>query len=628
MFLRRGVHLLTRSIPRRILAALLSIYLVTYFATAIFLYSDVRASILESDATALNRLADLKYEQLANQIGALATDLTAWSELEVMNDLASGDIDKRVTQALEASKRLYGLAGDLYAFDAGGKLLAMSGGSHAERLPAQWENGGKSLRFIDKHADPMTQKEIVALSVPVFGTFDQSYRIGTLVLTYPWSTVEALLFGTANTTILVETGGLLEKSGPAKVLAASPPEIVGRVGLRPIIEDEWEGSGMVAGRSVPRGGLVANWQVLMLHDIAGATGPLHWVAFKLALLGAALAIPIILLGRWLSERLTAPIADLTRVVREIADTDKLEARVPVTSSDELGSLAQSFNRMTDNLERITQEREQFVRELAALNQTLEAKIAARTEQLEAAIKAQQRLLGDISHEIKSPLARLGMALGLAERQSEGDRLRQFERMEREIENIAELASELLTLARLDAATEPPEFMPLDLCPLVGQIVSDAVYEKPSRASDVIVHDAGAPMAILGNANLLRRAIENVVRNAIFYTSDNTEVAILLSRTSPETLSVEVRDCGPGVPDAALEHLFEPFYRVDEARARETGGTGIGLAICQRIVDLHGGAVEARRNLPTGLVVAMEFPSASLGLIPVRLNPAMPVMPLP
>jgi signal transduction histidine kinase len=145
---------------------------------------------------------------------------------------------------------------------------------------------------------------------------------------------------------------------------------------------------------------------------------------------------------------------------------------------------------------------------------------------------------------------------------------------------------------------------------------------------VIVHGAGAPMAILGNANLLRRAIENVVRNAIFYTSDNTEVAILLCRTARETISVEVRDCGLGVPDAALEHLFEPFYRVDEARARETGGTGIGLAICQRIVDLHGGTVAARRNRPSGLVVAMEFPSASLGLGAVRLKPAIPVMPLP
>jgi signal transduction histidine kinase len=315
-----------------------------------------------------------------------------------------------------------------------------------------------------------------------------------------------------------------------------------------------------------------------------------------------------LLGRWLSERLTAPIADLTRVVREIADTDKLDARVPVTSSDELGSLAQSFNRMTDNLERITEERERFVRELAALNQTLEAKVAARTEELEAAIKAQQRLLGDISHEIKSPLARLGMALGLAARQSEADRLRQFERMEREIDNIAALASELLTLARLDAATAPPAFTPIDLRKIVDQIVSDAIYEKPGRTADLIVRATPEPMTVVGNADLLRRAIENVIRNAIFYTAEKTEVEIYLFRKSPEVVAVEVRDHGPGVPDPALGHLFEPFYRVDEARARQTGGTGIGLALCQRVIQLHGGTVCARNNEPRGLIISIEMPS--------------------
>ncbi len=138
-------------------------------------------------------------------------------------------------------------------------------------------------------------------------------------------------------------------------------------------------------------------------------------------------------------------------------------------------------------------------------------------------------------------------------------------------------------------------------------------KSPTRTADVIVLGAAEPIAILGNADLLRRAIENVVRNAIFYTSDNTEVRIVLARTSPQIISVEVRDCGPGVPNTALEHLFEPFYRVDEARARDTGGTGIGLAICQRIVHLHGGSVQARRNTPTGLIVVMEFPSSSAGL---------------
>ncbi|MGO8921195.1 MAG: HAMP domain-containing protein, partial [Stellaceae bacterium] len=370
------IGFLTRSIPRRILAALLSIYVATYFATAVVVYSGVRASILESDATALNQLAALKYEQLVNMVGALATDLTAWSELDVMNDLVSGDIDKRVTQTLEALKRLYGLTGDIYAFDATGQLLASSDGGRSsgrgERIPPQWQNTATGLAFIDRAADPMTGSEVVALEIPVFGSFDKTYRIGSLVMTVPWASIEKLLFSLENGTILVERGE------PTRILAADPADIADRSGVNRIRpEDGGTSAGFVVGRSVPRSGLIANWEVVTVQASDIATRPLRWVIGELVLLGAFLGIPIVFLGRWLSDRLTAPIADLTRVVRGIADTDKLDARAPVTSSDELGSLAQSFNRMTDNLQRTTREREQFVRDLAALNQTLEAKIAAR-----------------------------------------------------------------------------------------------------------------------------------------------------------------------------------------------------------------------------------------------------------
>ncbi len=438
------IGFLSSSIPRRILAGLLSIYVVTYLATAVVVYSGVRASILESDATALNQLADLKYQQLANVIDALATDVRAWSELEVMNDLVSGDIDKRVTQTLELLKRLYSLEGDIYAFDAAGKLLASSRGGRdgreGDQIPAEWQNDESRLVLVDKETDPMMGSQIVAIEIPIFGSFDKTYRIGTLVMTYPWASIEKSLFGLDIATIL------LERNDQMRILAANPPGIADRIGLdRTRAEPNAGGNEFVMGRSVPRTGLIGNWQVVTLQDSDVATRPLRWVALELALLGAFLGIPIVLLGRWLSHRLTAPIASLTRVVTEIADTDKLDARAPVTSSDELGLLARSFNRMTDSLERTTREREQFVRDLAALNQTLEAKIAARTEELEAAMKAQQRLIGDISHEIKSPLARLSMALGLA-RRVEADRPRQFDRMEREIESISALASELLALA--------------------------------------------------------------------------------------------------------------------------------------------------------------------------------------
>ncbi len=596
------------SIPRRLLAALLSIYFLTYSATAIVVYSGVRASILESDAASLNRLADLKYEQLADLIAALDRDVMAWSELEVMNDLVSGDVDKRVTLTLDALKRLYGLAGDAYAFDAAGKLLASSRPAQknplAFSIPELWHNQHGDLTFVDQDIDPATGEQVAVLAVPVFASFDHSYRIGTLALTEPWSAIAKLLSTPDNLSAL-----LADKRG-IKLLSAAPADLVNHIPLQAAeLYEGGKSDAFVIGRSTPHEGVTESWRLVMLHRTAAATRPLRRVAFELVLLGLCLGVPIVFFGRWLSHRLTAPIAALTRVVSEIADTDKLDTRVPVTSSDELGSLARSFNRMTESLERTTKERERFVRELAALNQTLEAKVTERTTELEAAIGAQRRLIGDISHEIKSPLARLSMALGLAARSGEADRPRQFARIEKEIDNITALASELLTLARLDKAVAPPKFAPVSLHRLIKQIVEDVVYEAPHRARDVSLYTKA--VSVRGNADLLRRAIENVLRNAIFYTTDGTAITVSLSRTEAGAAHVEVADCGPGVPEAALRCLFEPFYRVDAARARETGGAGVGLAICQRVIELHGGAVRARNNKPHGLVVTIELP-ASVG----------------
>lgn len=602
------IGFLSRSIPRRILASLVAIYFVTYVATAIVVYSGVRASIVESNTNALHQLAELKYDRLTNVLDALATDVTAWSQLEVMNDLVSGDIDKRVTRTLEELKQLYGLTGDIYAFDTAGKLLAISRTDRADAaevfLPPVWHTEQTGLVLLDKHADPMTGGQIVALEIPIFGNFEKDYRIGTLVLSYPWSGVEGLLFTGDTGTVLVETGAA------PRILAADPPSIEARLRISQGTPGDVVATGaLLAGRSTARLGLFGRWQVQALRETRMVTQSLRQVGVQLVLLGALLAIPIVGFGRWLSNRLTAPVMELTRVVREIADTDKLDARVPVSSSDELGTLARSFNRMTENLQQATLERERFVRDLEALNQTLETKVAARTEELEAAIQAQHRLIGDISHEIKSPLARLDVALGLARRSADRLASKQFDRMEREIGNISALASELLTLARLDSAPAAVGFAVLDLGALVQEIVADAVFEAPHRETDLVLRAPDRPILVDGNADLLRRAIENVVRNAIFYTAEQTPVVITLSHKAGGRAVIEVRDEGPGVPEEALAHLFEPFYRVDQARARKTGGAGIGLAICQRVVTLHNGSVGAHANQPSGLIVQIEIAAA-------------------
>jgi signal transduction histidine kinase len=594
------ISFFSTSIPKRTLAALLSIFILTYAGTAIVVYSGVRASTLETHAVALNQLAELKYQQIANEIDAFATDITAWSQLDVMNDLVSGDIDQRVAQTLHGLKQLYGLPGDIYAFGIDGNLISASSDAPldriASRIPKAWETAGNELRLITGQSDPFTRVAALVIEIPVFGSFDKTYRVGTLAMTYPWSAVGTQLSNGEAQMSLVETGN------QRTVLAANANGApVGRPFQVP--------ASAVIGRStVPGHGLVANWQVLAAQDASAATDPLRWIILELMFLGCLLGVPIVFFGRLLSGRLTAPIAALTRAVCEIADTDKLEARVPVTSRDELGSLARYFNVMTERLAKTTQEREQFVRDLAALNESLEARIAARTEELKNAVDAQKRLIGDISHEIKSPLARLSMALGLAHRKAGRDTARQFDRMEIEIANISALASELLTLARLDRAATPPDFAPVDLSKLVEKIVNDALFERPSRRSDLILRKPQFAVIVNGNADFLRRAIENVIRNALFYTAEKTAVEVTI-QTLSDTVCVEVMDHGSGVPESALPHLFEPFYRVDAARTRETGGTGIGLSICERVLRLHGGTARARHRDPQGLVITMEIPLA-------------------
>ncbi len=229
------------------------------------------------------------------------------------------------------------------------------------------------------------------------------------------------------------------------------------------------------------------------------------------------------------------------------------------------------------------------------------------ERIAALVEAQRRLIGDISHEIKSPLARLSVALGLAERAAGAHAPRQFERMQREIESIAQLSRELLTLASLDADARRADPEPVDLAAMVDAVVADARFESASRAGDLRVHRPAEPVLVMGDPDLLRRAVENVLRNAIFYTPDGTPVDVQLARRGDGWALIEVSDGGPGVPETAIARLFEPFYRVDEARGRQTGGSGIGLAICQRAVRLHHGFVRARNAVPHGLVVEIGLP---------------------
>ncbi|HSB74446.1 MAG TPA: ATP-binding protein, partial [Terriglobales bacterium] len=219
---------------------------------------------------------------------------------------------------------------------------------------------------------------------------------------------------------------------------------------------------------------------------------------------------------------------------------------------------------------------------------------------------------DISHELRSPLARLNVALGLARQRAGEDSSKALDRIELEAERLNEMIGKLLTLARLESGETPAEHDPVHILELVREVVADADFEARSRDCGVQLIEA-EDCSTLGNPGLLRSAFENVVRNAVRYTAPGSAVEIRLhcrSQNGGKALAVlTVRDHGPGVPDQEISNLFRPFYRLDAARERQTGGAGLGLAIAERAVRLHDGAITARNAEGGGLLVEIRLPAS-------------------
>ncbi len=273
---------------------------------------------------------------------------------------------------------------------------------------------------------------------------------------------------------------------------------------------------------------------------------------------------VVLLCYWLAAHLTEPVRRLQKAVERFGQGD-LSTRFETGRRDELGELARTFNRMADRI------------------QTL--------------LAAERRLLLDISHELRSPLARLGVAVELA--RSGEDRGGALDRIQKEADRLNSLVGELLQVTRAEGDPASLHFEPVRLDELVRDIVETNRIEVTARGSELKL-DIEAAAEIQGEPELLRRAIENVIRNAIRHAPAGTAVAVTVKGRS-----ILVRDYGPGVPEQDLARIFDPFYRVENDRNRASGGAGLGLAIARRAVELHKGTIRAR-NADPGLLVKIEL----------------------
>jgi two-component system sensor histidine kinase CpxA len=243
----------------------------------------------------------------------------------------------------------------------------------------------------------------------------------------------------------------------------------------------------------------------------------------------------------------------------------LSTRFETGRRDELGDLARTFNRLADRI------------------QTL--------------LAAQRRLLLDISHELRSPLARLGVAVELA--RSGDDRVGALDRIQKEADRLNALVGELLLVTRAEGDPASLRLEGVQLDELARDIAETNQIEATARGTS-IKFEAREAAQVEGDPELLRRAIENVIRNAIRHAPAGTEVEV----TSAGRV-IQVRDYGPGVPEESLGRIFDPFYRVENDRNRSSGGAGLGLAIARRAIDLHKGVIRAR-NVNPGLLVEIEL----------------------
>lgn len=294
---------------------------------------------------------------------------------------------------------------------------------------------------------------------------------------------------------------------------------------------------------------------------------------------AGLLLTAILLCYGLAAYLTTPIRKLRLATQRLA-AGELQTRVAPRLGrrrDELGDLAVDFDEMA--------------------------------ERIESLIRSQQRLSRDISHELRSPLARMNVALGIAKQKASPEVAAQLGRIETEADRLNQMIGRILTLSKLESGADGYEKEVIDIGDIVASVADDADFEARPLGKYVTMKGNGTCM-VEGNETLLRSAVENVLRNAVKYTKEGTAVEVSVLPNG-EKVKVLVRDHGGGVPADELDNLFKPFYRVGEARERSTGGIGLGLAIADRAIAAHDGTIEAR-NISDGLEIEIALRRLSNG----------------
>lgn len=296
--------------------------------------------------------------------------------------------------------------------------------------------------------------------------------------------------------------------------------------------------------------------------------PRPWLA-----MGFAVVIISVLCWLPLVRGLTHSISHMTRATAQIAEGN-FEIQLPIRRSDELGQLSASINRMASRLKGF--------------------------------VKGQKRFLGDAAHELCSPIARMQVALGILERTAAPEQQACVEDLHEDLQHMSTLVNDVLSFSKASIRPAEARIVELSVSDAVHRVIDREVTD--SSQINIAVDD---DMRVLADPDLLFRALSNIVRNAVRYASKAGPIQISAEQTNGSVI-LRVSDCGPGLSPKDLECIFEPFYRPEPARARETGGAGLGLAIVKTCIESCRGTVTCRNRRPTGLEVEIRLDAATQG----------------
>lgn len=645
----------TQSIANKLTASFVVIFVATYLLTAFVVYDGAKQSIRQAETDSLTQYANLKLDRIGNEFEQLTTNLHAWASLDVMVDIINSDVDGRVARTLQGLKQKYaGLnGGDIYAFDANGKLIATSSSQIRADvvMPKQWLPVN-TFKVVGKHRNALAPTVMVALVMPVTASFEPKLKLGYLAITYPWNDLEKLVFDTDHKILLIQ------QANPSLILAS---DIGNDIDLSLLSGKKksivFDGVNYFEGSSSISNKWVQDWRIVALKNENKSMTPLARIGLKLIALGLFLSIPIIIAIYFLSKKLTNSVHELTDFVTNITASNDLSKRANISSQDEMGTLANAFNQMIENLNRITIDREHFVQKLEELNRTLEKRVQQRTcamestnSDLTATIKALKdmqgklvqsekmaslgQLVAGVAHELNNPVCFIYANFPQLEENvsdlfaliytllnlpmSESSRMLAKQEV-RDIDldglkedileiirsgksgagRIKEIVSSLRSFSRLDEA----ELKSVMLEEGINDTLAILNHQIKDRIKVVKNYHLNEP--VLCFAGQINQVFMNVIYNSIQAISGEGTLTISTQKEADWAI-ISIEDSGKGIPQDIIDKIFDPFFTTKEVGE----GTGLGLSISFGIIEKHQGHIK----------VLSEVGKGTKFIIHLKLNP--------